>query len=176
MSAIAQPAAVAAIAPGSGAAKARAEWLCALLLLGAVGAAGGGALRLYERAIVPSLTPPVVPAAPYGVPASDRDAMERLQLTNDLLGEAIAYRNAKRQDWADAVLARALELDPSHPTARELLKQWAAEPAPPLTEAERAAREREARAVELLGAAASLESAGRVAEAARLRAEAAALR
>ena len=149
--------------------------MCALALIGAVTAAGSAALRAYQAAILPTLVQPSVPAAPRGVPAADRAAVERFQLTNDLLGEAIAYRNAKRQDWADATLARALELDPSDPMALQLLAQWAAEPPPPLTEAERLARESGVRQVELLGAAASLEAAGMADEAAQLRLEAAAL-
>ena len=138
-------------------------------------AAGGAALRAYESVILPTLVHPSVPAAPRGVPAADRAAVERFQLTNDLLGEAIAYRNAKHQEWADATLTRVLTLDPSHPTALLLQEQWAVEPPPPLTEAERVTRERERRLSELLGAAASLEQAGMADEAARLRLEAAAL-
>ena len=166
---------MAVLAPRWAAARPQAEWVCALALIGAVTAAGGAALRTYQSVILPTLVHPSVPAAPRGVPAADRAAVERFQLANDLLGEAIAYRNGKRQEWADATLARVLELDPSHPTALLLFAQWAAEPPPPLTDSERAAREREQRLSELLGAAASLEEAGMVDEAARVRLEAAAL-
>ena len=138
-------------------------------------AAGGAALQTYESVIVPSLAPAPVPAALRGVPASDRAAVERFQRANDLLGEAVAYRAAKRQDWADAALAEALALDPENPMALQLHEQWAVEPPPPLTEAERAARQREVRVAELLGAAASFQEAGLEEEAAALLAEAAAL-
>jgi hypothetical protein len=144
-------------------------------LLGLVTAVGGASLQLYERAIVPSLHAPPVPSAPRGVPAADRDAVERFQRANDLLGEAVAYRDGKRQDWADERLAEVLALDPENPIALLLQEQWAATPPPPLTQAERMTREREVRRSELLGAAASLKEAGLADEAALLLEEAAAL-
>ena len=153
----------------------RAEWLCALLLIGALSVAGSGAVRLYSTAITPTLARPSVPAAPRGVPADDHAAVERFQLVNDLLGEAIAYRNTKNQEWADATLARILTLDPINPTALLLEAQWAAEPPPPLTEAEATARAKHEQLMALLGAAASLREAGMQSEAALLLEEAAAL-
>ena len=166
---------MASLAPRWSAARPHAEWLCALALIGAATAAGSAALRAYESVIVPSLAPPSVPAAPRGVPATDRAAVERFQLAHDLLGEAVVYRNAKRQQWAEEALARALVLDPENPTGHLLREQWAAEPPPALTEAESAAREREQRLSELRGAAASLRAAGLEHEAAALLEEAAAL-
>ena len=166
---------MAVLAPRRGVAQPQAEWLCALVLIGTLSAAGGAAHQLYEKVIVPSLEHPSVPAAPRGVPAADRPAVERFQRANELLGEAVAYRNGKRQAWADATLARVLELDPENPAALRLQELWAIEPPPTLTEAELAARQREERRNELLGAAASLKEAGLEAEAAALVEEAARL-
>ena len=158
-----------------GVSSSRAEWLCALVLIGAVTAAGSSAARMYATVIAPSLPQPSVPAAPRGVRADDREAVERFQRVNDLLGEAVVYRNDKRQDWADEALAAVLALDPANPTAHELRRQWTAEPPLALTDTEAAARALHERRSELLGAAASLREAGLESEAALLIAEAAAL-
>ena len=161
--------------PWGGVSSSRAEWLCALVLLAAVSGTGVGAARVYATVIEPTVKQPSVPAAPSGVRADDRAAVERFQRVNDLLGEAVAYRNGKRQAWADEALAAVLALDPTNPTAHQLRQQWEVEPPPALTEAEAAARALESRRSALLGAAAALSEAGMADEAALLIAEAAAL-
>lgn len=144
-----------------------AEWLVALILAGVVALSLVHGWRLYEVMLAPAaqtVTPPSL--APPGVRADDRAARERYQAVMNGLGEAAAYRAASRQDWADATLKRVLELDPTNPAALQLKSLWALEPPPALSEAERAAREREARLVDLLGAASAHLTAGQM-EAAR---------
>jgi tetratricopeptide (TPR) repeat protein len=114
------------------------------------------AWSFYETALAPLRRPIARPTVEQTVRRDDRDAVERLQRVKDLLGEAVAYRNARRLEWADAALAEALTLDPESPDALAVHDAWAADPAPPLTEKERAVIERENRLYELLGAAISI--------------------
>jgi hypothetical protein len=98
-----------------------------------------------------------VPAAqPQGVRRDDREALARHQLVKELLGEAVTFREAMRQEWADHSLARALELIADDPEALAMRTQWDVEPAPVLTTEELVVREREGRVPELLGAAVSI--------------------
>ncbi|HEU5314874.1 MAG TPA: hypothetical protein VFX49_02105 [Chloroflexota bacterium] len=119
-----------------------------LFALGAV-----RAQRFYETDLAPLRRPIARATVEQTVRRDDRDAVERLQRVKDLLGEAVAYRNARRLAWADAALAEALALDPASPEALAVRDAWAANPAPPLTPAEQAVLEREDRLYELLGAA-----------------------
>lgn len=88
-----------------------------------------------------------------------------MQQVVNALGEANTYRQAKRHDWADAALQRALELDPDNAEARATLVRWQLEPAPTMTPAEVAERQHQEdqaqRLTELLGAASSFLDAGR---------------
>jgi tetratricopeptide (TPR) repeat protein len=128
--------------------------------------AGATGWHFYEGSLRPFVRSPDI-ARPHRVAtarASDPAAVRRLQQVVNLLGEASTYREAKRQDWADATLRRALELDPNNEEARQLLARWAVEPAPALSAEERATREREAiiarRMTDLLGAASAFVEAG----------------
>jgi predicted Zn-dependent protease len=132
--------------------------------------------RFYEAQLRPYART-VKDAAPVtrAVRLDDRQAVRRWQTVLELLGEASTYLEAKRWDWARATLQRVLELDPGNPDALAMLHRMEIEPVPTLTPGESAARQREQRVVELLGAASSFLEAGQPDEARRLLQEAASL-
>jgi hypothetical protein len=114
------------------------------------------AWRVYETAALPLRAPVAVSRAGPAVRLDDRKAVKRAQRVKELLGEANAYRAAKRQEWADEALGKALALDPANAEARAIRASWDANPLPPLTPEEIAAREREAHLAQLLGAAGTI--------------------
>lgn len=136
------------------------EWALSLALVSGAGCAAWMGWRYYEGAILPHVEAPAVPAPPPATRMDDRQAVKRFQRVREFIGEAVTYHNAHRQDWADASLAEALRLDPENVTALALRARWAAEPARPQPPEEQAAREKEQRIAELLGAALSMEAAG----------------
>lgn len=141
----------------------RLERVVGLCLL--IGMAWGAVLAwtAYDRLVFPHRrTITTLPSRrPPGVRADDPAEVRRWQEVLDSLGAAATYREAKRQDWADAALQRALELDPENADARAMQARWRIEPAPTMTPEEHGARSREARVVELLGAAVTLLEARR---------------
>ncbi|HET7768174.1 MAG TPA: hypothetical protein VFN74_05315 [Chloroflexota bacterium] len=99
-----------------------AELTAALAVLAVGAGAGYQFLDLYQRVVLPGRPAMAVPTPVYGVPLADREAVERLQRVKQLLGEASAYRVARREDWAEArgYVDEALRLDAANPTALAL--------------------------------------------------------
>lgn len=137
------------------------------MLLATVLSAFFWAWQVYDREILPYVTPSPLAhtAASETIRLDDPAAVRRYQSVLDHLGQAATYRQAKRQDWADAALERALALDPKNGEALALKARWQVEPAPTLTPDEIQSRQRAVRVMDLLGAAASFVTAGDPAQA-----------
>lgn len=133
-----------------------AELCAAALLLTLSATAGFYILSFYQDTLLPLRRPIATPVPPVGVRLDDRDAVERLQRTMLLLGEASAYRSAQRADWAEETLAAALALSPANPEALAMRADWDRNPLPPPTPEQLAALVRQERVLELLGATIAL--------------------
>jgi tetratricopeptide (TPR) repeat protein len=152
-----------------------AEVVVGLALVACVLWGGLHAWQFYDQRIRPLARTVTVPAAVRGVRADDPQEVRRWQAVLDNLGEANSDIAAKHWDWALSALQRVLELDPENPDAAALLLRMELEPPPALTPGEEAARLRQTRVAELLGAAASFRTAGRPDDARALLGEALAL-
>lgn len=126
------------------------------------------AWQVYDRDILPHVPPRVArPNTPTAIRLDDPAAVRRHQRVSEYLGQAATYREAKRQDWANEALERAIAIDPTNSEALALKVRWQIEPAPTFTPEEaqerlreQQARLREAQTVDLLGAAASFVDSG----------------
>jgi len=137
------------------------EWAVGCLVVGGLGWGGLAGWRFYGTTLRPYARAAPIVAALRFAHLSDPDQVRRMQRATDLLGEATAYLQAKRWEWARAKTEEALALDPDYAEAKVLLHRLSTEPPPALTLQEQAVRARDDRVVELLGAASSYEEAGR---------------
>ena len=137
------------------------EWLLGSLVVAGITWGSLAAWRFYDAALRPHARAAPVVVQPRSAHLSDADEVRRMQRATDLVGEATAYVDAKRWDWARAAVEQALALDPDYPEAKALLRRLIDEPPPALTPQEQATRDRDDRVIELLGAAASYREAGR---------------
>lgn len=133
-----------------------AELVTAAVLVSLCALGGFSFWRLYETHVLPHVPHVSTPAPPVSVLLDDRDAVKRLQRVKLLLGEANAYRVAYRSDWAEAALSAALVLDPTNEEALAVRAAWDASPIPRPTAEQQAALDRQIRALEILGATATL--------------------